>query len=198
MSEKETDIIDFIDQFQKGEESAFNLVFNQFYNAIYFFTCRIVSTQQEARDITSDTFMKVWMLRENFKNLANIKAFLYLTARNASIDYLRQRKKQQLSQKEILYLSHEDAPGTDLDMIRAEFYNELNLQIEQLPRQCGIVFRMIFFFGKKTHEIAAELNISSKTVLAHKRNAVMQLRSELLKKDLIFLITFMSLITMAA
>ena|SRR5450631_3365596 len=198
MSEKETEILDFIDQFQKGEESAFNLVFNQFYNAIYLFTYRIVSSQQDARDITADTFMKVWMLRENFKNLANIKAFLYLTARNASIDYLRHRKKQQLSQKEILYLSNDDAPGTDLDMIRAEFYNELNLQIEGLPKQCGIVFRMIFFMGKKTHEIAAELNISSKTVLAHKRNAVMQLRSELLKKDLIFLITFMSLITVAA
>lgn len=178
---------DITGRFRQGDEDAFSQVFHSHYNGIYLFSLRLINSPADARDIVSDTFLKLWLLRQNFESLANIKAFLFLTARNACIDYLRSKQRQHALQKEIRYLSERADAEIDIAMIRADFFNELSRQIESLPPQCGQVFRMIFFQGKKTAEIAKELGISRKTVLAHKRNAILQLRSALLKKDFLFL-----------
>lgn len=171
--------------FQKGNMDAFAVLYNFYYKPIYFFAKKFVTEHEQARDIVSESFMKLWQKHTNFASLDNVKAFLYVTTRNACMDYLRFEKRVLTGKKEILYTTEEEQRSTDFGIIDAEIIHEIYLQIENLPPQCGEVFTLSFHYNKKTEEIAEILNIAKQTVLNQKAKAVKLLRASLLKRDLL-------------
>ena len=172
-----------IDRFVEGDRHDFKHVYELYYSMVYAFVFSLVKTEAEAQDIVSDSFVKLWKLRTNFKNLNNIKGFLLITARNASFDYLRHLQRLRAAHKEILHLSGEEEAKNE--MIDAIVFSELNRQIEGLPARCKEIFELLFFHKLTSSQVAQELKISRQTVLNQKANAVRLLRSALLKKALI-------------
>lgn len=176
---------DLLTRFCTGDRQALKEIYLFHYNAIFSFACRIVRNVDEANDITSDTFIKLWKQHAGFKNLPNIRAFLYLTCRNACFDHLRSRQRHQASHKEIRYLSREGELWNDRERIEMEVLQEIGLLVETLPPKCKEVFKLIFFKRKKTREVAEQLGISLATVQEHKSIAIKKLRNALLHKDLL-------------
>src|SRR5258706_13598450 len=124
--------LDFsIDRFRKGDREEFKRVYDSCYDGLYIFAYNLIRKETEAQDITTETFIKLWRLKENFESLNNIRAFLYVTSRNASIDYLRYLQKQRTVHKELLYL---EEAGRDMknEMISAEVLGELSQKIKSL------------------------------------------------------------------
>ena len=69
--------------FTRGEQKGFSAVYSLYYQQIRYFTYKLTNNNmQEAEDITITTFVKLFRLHKNFSTQANIKAFLYITARN--------------------------------------------------------------------------------------------------------------------
>jgi RNA polymerase sigma-70 factor (family 1) len=178
---------DLFSRFRKGDRRANQELYLVYHDAIFVFASRIVRNTEEADDITSDTFNKLWDQRKDFKNLSNIRAFLYLTCRNACFDYLRSLQSHKTSHKEILYLSKEGEMPGDPGVDETEVWKEIYQQVEKLPPRCGQVFRLIFFDGKKTREVAVQLGVTLATVQTHKSIAIKKLRDALLRKDLLSL-----------
>jgi RNA polymerase sigma-70 factor (ECF subfamily) len=140
--------------------------------------------EPEAQDIVSEGFVKLWRLHANFKSLDNIRAFLFLTARNASVDHLRLTQRRRSCHQEILHLMGQD-DAIENDMIDAAVFDEVSRQIEALPEKCREVFRLLFYHRMSTAETAKELNISARKVQNQKERAIRLLRSALLKKFLL-------------
>lgn len=180
---------ELIYRFRAGDRQALKEIYASYYDAIFLFANRIVRNADEANDITSDTFIKLWRQHAGFKNLPNIRAFLYLTCRNACFDLLRTRQSHQASHKEILYLSRETEMESDREIVEMEVLREIGLQVEALPPKCKEVFELIFFKQRKTREVAAQLGVSLATVQEHKSIAIKKLRIALLRKDLLSGIT---------
>lgn len=172
-------------EFNKGNVSAFTNIYEHFYKPIYFFAKSFVDDPAQAQDIVSESFMKLWLKHSDFANMDNVKAFLYITTRNACMDFLRFAKRSALTQKEMRYLSDEGEPSIDFDIINAEIIHEIYLQIENLPNQCAEVFKLSFYEGKKTEEIAQLLSIAKQTVLNQKAKAIKLLRASLLKRNIL-------------
>jgi RNA polymerase sigma-70 factor (family 1) len=172
-----------ITRFREGKRHEFNYVFTLYYNLMNLFARNLVKTEREAKDIATESFIKLWKLHANFENLNNIKAFLYVTTRNASLDYLRFAQKQRAAQKELMHLlKEEDENDVSNAMIGAEVFNDLSLEIENLPPRCREVFKLIYFRSMGTAQVAEELNITARNVLNQKAKAIHFLRSVLLKK----------------
>jgi RNA polymerase sigma-70 factor (ECF subfamily) len=178
---------DLISRFRTGDREALKEIYLSHYDAIFLFANRIVRNVEEANDITSDTFIKLWKQHAGFKNLPNIKAFLYLTCRNACFDHLRSRQRHNASHREIRYLSREGELWSDRELIEMEVLREIRLQVERLPPKCREVFKLIFFKRKKTREVAEQLGVSLATVQEHKSIAIKKLRNALLRKELLSL-----------
>lgn len=176
--------IDFsIADFQNGRVDAFRYVFDLYYDTIHLFAYNLVKSEGEARDISTETFIKVWKLHKNFESLSSIKSFLYITARNASLDYLRAMQRQRIAHQEIRYLEKEE--DVENEMVAAEVFHELSRQIEELPPQCQKIFKLIYFKNLSTAEVAGQLNITNQNVLNQKARAIEILRFRLVKKALI-------------
>jgi len=176
--------------FNEGDIGTFQKVYRTLYPAIYHFANKLIADEMEAKDITSETFIKVWHKRSALVSYENIKAFAYIVARNACFNYLQSVHRKSNSHKEILYLGNEeDNQLINYEIINADVIQELHRQIELLPPQCGLVFKKMFFFGLNSSQVAEEMGITRKTVLNQKLKAIAMLRAGLLKKGLLPVMT---------
>ncbi len=81
--------------FRKKEKKKkeFEEIYNLYVDQIFRFAYLKVSSKDEAEDITSQTFAKLWKrFSKEKKRPKNEKAFIYKTASNLVIDYYRKTK----------------------------------------------------------------------------------------------------------
>ncbi|SDK65262.1 RNA polymerase sigma-70 factor, ECF subfamily [Pedobacter sp. ok626] len=172
----------WMEAFQNGDEKALAHFFKLHSKSLAYFTNRMVSDQAEADDIVSACFLKLWQKHENFKTAENIKAFLYISCRNACLDYLASLKVRTVAQEK--YITHfETGEDTILyDVIQTEVLDLVNKEIEELPDKMKVIFKMLYIDGKSTSEIAEELGLSIQTVRNQKTKAIAVIKNSLLKK----------------
>ena len=77
-------------------EKQFLDVYKQNADAIFRYCLLRVSDRELARDIAQDTFMKVWQYAAKGEKIANLRAFLFTTARNLVIDHYRKKQATSL------------------------------------------------------------------------------------------------------
>lgn len=185
---------DIIDSFKKGVPDALQLLLKQFYSPLCLFAERLVANKPAAEDIVGESFIKLWNKRSNFESTQNIKAFLYITVRNACLNYLKRLKRDSLRQKQLAYLTNEKEEFVLNEMIRAEVLKEIMHEISNLPEQCGKVLQLAYFSGLRNQEIAKLMNISVHTVKNQKARAVQLLKLRLKDSDLMALLLLCSLL----
>lgn len=66
-----------------------------------------------------------------------------------------------------------------MNVVRAEVYQEIMEAIQELPTECGRVFRLAYVDGLSNEKIAEQLFISVNTVKSQKNKAKIQLREKL-------------------
>lgn len=171
-----------MESFRQGDEAAFAIFFDLHYKSLCYFAMPLTKDTQQAEDTVAECFFKLWELRTEFQTEQNIKAFLYISCRNACLNHLRNLKRRNAAQE--LYFSQLEAGEETIlyQIIEMEVLHMLSCEIEELPTKCREVFKMIYIENKKTIEIANLLGISVKTVRGHKARAIDLLKSQLLKK----------------
>ncbi|RKR83986.1 RNA polymerase sigma-70 factor (ECF subfamily) [Mucilaginibacter gracilis] len=167
---------------RKGDEKALAHFFKLHYRGLHYFVSKMVLDDAEAEDIAASAFVKLWERKEDFESAQGIKAFLFITCRNASLNFLKQLKRRTSKQQE--YVQHLDLIDLAVlnQVVESEFLNILHQEVELLPEQCRNVFTLLYFEGKKTDEVASLMNISVKTVRNHKARAIEILHNSFLKK----------------
>jgi RNA polymerase sigma-70 factor (family 1) len=171
--------------FHGGNKWAFQHVYGLHNKTLCYFAAHLTRNQQQAEEIVSDAFVKLFRLRQNFDSLTNIRAFLYITVRNASFNAIRQTKRLTKAQQELLYLMQNEADHQEFDEIETSLLEKVYVEIELLPKQCRQVFKLIFVDRMTTTEIAEQMNLSRNTVQNHKARAMKLLRTAFLKKKLL-------------
>jgi len=184
--------------FNRGDERAFHGLYQQLYPSILVFANNMVSNTQEAQDICTDCFIKLFQCNEKFESIQNVKAFLFTITRNACINSLRKEAKHSLGNKQLRYLM-EDKEEIFKNEVEAELIEMIYLSIEKLPTKCRDIFRMTLL-GYSYEEIAEQCNVSISTVRNQKARGLKLIRKALLKdKDLSrALATISVLITMTS
>lgn len=177
---------DMIDAFKEGDAQAFATFFKLHYRPLCYFATQLVSDLADAEDIVKDAFVKLWHKHADFSSSKSIKSFLYITTRNACLNFLRHQQVKDTVHKEINYL--EENRGQELvlnQLIRTELIQEIYREIELLPEKRKQVFKLAYFEGLKNDEIAGQLGISIFTVKEHKAKALSSLRVHFTDKQLV-------------
>jgi RNA polymerase sigma-70 factor (family 1) len=172
----------WMEAFQNGNEKALSHYFKLHGKSLAYFTTRMLDNQVEADDIVSSCFLKLWQKHADFKTAQNIKAFLYISCRNACLDYLASLKVRTIAQEKYITHLHEGEETILYDIIQTEVLDMVNKEIEELPEKMKVIFKMLYIEGKATSEIAAELGLSIQTVRNQKTKAITILKNSLLKK----------------
>ncbi len=183
-----------ISELKRGKTAAFEQIFHRFHSAICYFCKQFVRDNEIAKDIASEIFVKVWKNKENFDSVASLKSFLYIGARNASLNYLKSQKVAEGHRQHATYqASLEESEDVVMNRIfDAEVLREMNRAIELLPTQCKRVLKMSLD-GLKTSEIALHLGLSEQTVRNTRVRATVMLR-RYLAQDMLWVLACTSLV----
>ena len=184
--------MDIISRLNKGDSLAFNEIFKQFHKAIFYFANKLIENREEAEDIAQVTFIKLWEHRTQFDSPEKLKAFIYITARNRCLDYIKLRKARESDIKIIQYLSQKE---TEIEnrIIKADILRSVFFHVESLPKKQQMIFKMFYWENKSFGEIEEILNMSQANIRMHKSLAVKNLRAMLGRSNLFtWLLTLLS------
>ncbi|WP_430813110.1 RNA polymerase sigma-70 factor [Carboxylicivirga sp. RSCT41] len=176
-------------QFNNGNierhEGVYEYLFNTYYARLCSYAMRYVERKDQAEDIVSDTFYKMWQ-KGNIKISTSIQSYLFQAVYNNCMYFLRQQSNERTkrhhiqNQFETNHTSQLLEDFTERDsLILKEVEEAVDEAIEKLPVQAKKVFSLKRFKGYKNKEVASELNISIKTVEMHMARALKFLHSEL-------------------
>ncbi|MFH1620595.1 MAG: RNA polymerase sigma factor [Patescibacteria group bacterium] len=80
----------------KRDPEAFARIYDRYVEAIYRFVILKLPSQEEAQDVTAETFTRTWQYVNENKKITNIRAFLYRIARNLVADRYRNPENLQI------------------------------------------------------------------------------------------------------
>lgn len=147
-----------------GEENAYRQLFRIFYKPLSQFAFTIVKSMEQAEEIASDVFVNVWKNRERLLEIGSLKVYLYVAAKNLSLNYLNRQQLQHFSLDELkVEMSLPDSSPEQL-MISGEMARRMADAVNKLPPRCKIIYKLVREDGLKYKEVARVLDISVNTI----------------------------------
>ncbi|MCS3801015.1 RNA polymerase sigma factor [Niastella sp. OAS944] len=180
-------------RFQAGDATAFKLVFDKFYKDICYFTERLTGDTDEGQKIAIDSLEKLFRMHTQFATLVNIRAFLYISARNRCLDYLKAKERDRKRKHEFSYLQDDifrldDNTFLEIEEAETGVVKAVYEAVQDLPPQCRQVVEMLYYEKKGYTEIAATLGVTESTVRNQKHRAMVLLRKKLGDRNFLLLV----------
>jgi RNA polymerase sigma-70 factor (family 1) len=169
---------------QRGKfnnDAIFNQIFLDFRERVYAFVLLMTKDNSAAEELTQEIFVKLWMRRDTLHEIEHPEGYLFTTARNKTLNYLRKAAHDQRFMKELatrMTAAHNDVEDT---LVSREYAQRIQQGIEQLPPQRRLVYQLSRVEGLNHDEIAGRLNISKNTVKNHLVKTLLFLRRHLLE-----------------
>ncbi|UOY08300.1 RNA polymerase sigma-70 factor [Muricauda sp. SCSIO 64092] len=171
------------ERIRAGDRKAFRSLFDDTYDSLLAYTTTFTHDRESAKDIVQQCFTNLWVKRNNLGKVSSLRKYLFTMAHNLFIDqYRKEQSRHQLyDELKIQALSdrvHESGAEAN------KRTKKLIAIIEELPPKCKEILLLNKREGKKYHEIAAQLQISIKTVESQMRIAYKKIREGFSKAPL--------------
>jgi RNA polymerase sigma-70 factor (family 1) len=163
-----------IDALRKGDEVAFEDVFNRFHQKLYFFFLKHTADTYKAEELVQVTFVKLWQYRQNLSSEFTLSEQIFRIAKTSMIDAFRKSRNEQQVLKEIRDEKQTEETVQVSPVI--DFTDQLQKSIHTMPPVQQKVFLLSRYEGLSNKEIAKHLSISPKTVERHITRALYLLR----------------------
>ncbi|MBP8114057.1 MAG: RNA polymerase sigma-70 factor [Chitinophagaceae bacterium] len=160
----------------QNDQAAYKELFIMLYSRLKQFGYAILKSNEEAEELVSDIFIKVWEKKEKLTTIESPLLYFYTTAKNLAFNRLQKQKRLQslkpeewLMQVNSIYLNPEEL------MMTAEMLNKIKRAVNDLPPRCKLIFKLVKEDGLKYREVAELLQLSVKTVEAQMAIALRRL-----------------------
>jgi RNA polymerase sigma factor (sigma-70 family) len=153
-------------KFIAGDESCFEELYSRFRKPIFFYLLTFLKSESLAEEITHDTFLKIFLKKDQYKKEFSFTTWAWRIAHNQAIDKIRKKEPLSFSQKDGAD-QVDDLPceSDDLaELFDSKFEKSILLQaIDSLPAQQREVVSLRLYSELELQEIAVitDKNISS-------------------------------------
>jgi RNA polymerase sigma-70 factor (ECF subfamily) len=157
-----------------GDTVAFDNLITLYRERIYMHTFQIVRNEEDALDLTQETFIRAWRSLTGFDGTATLSSWLHRIATNAAIDLCRRRRIRPQTEigSESMKIdpasrttpSKPEAPGASLD--RAEIKRRVEEAFSALSPEHRAVIVLKEIEDLSYEEIARHLGCSLGTVMS--------------------------------
>ncbi len=159
--------------------SAFERIFHKYYPMIFRFIQGLLKDEGVAEDIAQEIFTKLWINRFRLAEDTSLKVYLSVLARNEALNVLKSKRVKSI----VLQPDVQEPKAAELAV--DDWYNyvetsdRLMNDIEAMPPQRRMIFKMSRYENLSNMEIAIRLNLSVRTVEKHIQLALKDLRRSL-------------------
>jgi len=159
-----------------GDLEAFEYILSFYEKAIYNYCLRILKNSHNAKDVTQDTFIKIYTHRKLIDPEKNIKTWIFTIATNTAYDFLRGKKrKNEISFDE----DNETILSFEAYYPQEGVVSDIDRALEQINQEYRKSLLLFYQQGFQYQEIADILDIPINTVKTHISRGKEQLKDKL-------------------
>ena len=167
--------LSLIQELQRGNDGALDELMQRHKEPLFRFIYRYVLSEEEARDLLQETFVRVYFKRDQFRPSARFSTWLYRIALNLCRDHARSRAGKQERLTESLVIRSVEGEERERDITAKSANpteiaqtNEALLQLERaiqtLPHDLKAVLILVALENRPQKECADLLGITVKAV----------------------------------
>jgi len=174
-----------IQRAKKGNHDAFAELVDEHQRYVYNLALRVVKDENEALDLTQETFVRAWTALPNFKGKSQLRTWLYRIVTNLCYNRLPNLRR---SLNDLGNDVMEDIPETNFNNPVKEFEsNETRRHLQQAIQDLDEKYRLLITLRYQNElsydEIASTLNLPLGTVKTGIFRAKEQLRKSLARLE---------------
>lgn len=156
---------DLFHQIAEGDETAFRQLFHRYVPELRPLVLHLTKTAAVTDDIIQETFLRLWMNRDQLAAIESPRSWLLRIVFNQSFSFLR---KQAVHHKAMNVLADDAGAAESHDADDAAAYaamvKQVGVAVSMLSPQAKRIYLLSREHGLKIPEIATQLGISPNTV----------------------------------
>jgi RNA polymerase sigma-70 factor (ECF subfamily) len=172
-SEKE-----LFDRIRSGDQGALKELYYAHFGNLTRVAYRITGDTAHAEDVAQQSFIILWTKRKQVDIQTDLYAYLRKITVNTALADNRKDARRDAIRAELPPTSTKQYNAEDR-LTEKELKRDIDLAVEDLPRQCRAIFKLSRYEELTYKEIAETLDISPKTVENHMGKALKLLRQSL-------------------
>jgi len=149
------------------DQKAYKELYLLLYYRLKQFGYSILKSNEEAEELVSDVFLRIWERRDQLTSIESPTLYFYTTTKNLALTRINRQKRfvgiapeDWLVQMKSIYFDPEQ------QVITEETLLHIKKSINDLPPRCRLIFKLIKEDGLRYKEVAELLHLSVKTIEA--------------------------------
>jgi len=147
---------------KSNHQQAFNYLLDTYWNDVYGFQLNRTKNENDAEDITIQTFSKAFDSIETYKEAYNFKTWLITISKNIHIDLIRKRASSinEMAKNVDNHINEiiDESPSPEDHLIKKQNLANLLIQIKKLKPHYQKVINLRYFQEMTYKEISKELD----------------------------------------
>jgi len=166
---------------QRGEEQAFEAIYNAHKRRVYYLCLRMIGNTAEAEELTQEAFMQVFRKIQTFRGDSSFSTWLHRVSVNVVLMKLRKKTPNEIpidseDENQEFAAPPKEFGAPDLTLTGLVDRVTLDRAVAKLPPGCRQVFLLHDVMGCEHNEIAAMLDYSVGNSKSQLHKARMRLR----------------------
>ncbi len=162
MEIKEEELLQIIQKAKAGNQLAFNLLLDHFWNSVHSFQLKKHQNENDAEDITIQTFSKAFDKIESFNEQFKFKTWLITISKHIHIDSLRKKNTSIIAESykekgDDIYAIADANPTPEDKIITEQNLAKLLKDIKQLKPKYQQVIHLRYFQELSYKEISDQI-----------------------------------------
>lgn len=158
---------------------AYEILFRKYYSLLCNYSYKILKDIDTAEEIIQDLFFNIWEKRNDLLIETSVKSYLFKSAYNRSILFLRHKSVAGRYADYIRNIDDRVEPDASEELSLKELNEVIDRTLEEMPERQRKIFSLSRFEGLKYHEIARKLSLSVKTIESNMGKALKQFRKNI-------------------
>jgi len=183
----------YVSELKRGSYKAFDILYSMYVNRLYGFIFKLTKSESETREIVQDTFVKLWISRENIITEASFQSYLFTIAKNSAINKFRATINSPVFVDYINYLNEHSTPDNSVTALLD--YDDFRIKLTDAKKHLSESQRNIFELckelGYSNAEAAKKLNLSEQTIKNQLSIALKVLRERMIANAFLFTLFFL-------
>ncbi|NND95406.1 MAG: RNA polymerase sigma factor [Flavobacteriales bacterium] len=168
---------------QKGDRSAFKVIYDKYVNYFYAIAIRYADNSAEAEDYVQEAFVRIYRNINSFSFQGSFEGWMKRILVNHCLNGIK--KKNPLKQSEDITVIPDSSGGISADALSEINSEDIMKAISELPTGYRTVLNMYVIEGYSHREIGEELGITESSSRSQLTKARMKLKHILLSRGLV-------------
>jgi len=153
-----------LSQIAEGDRAAFTILYERYASNLFRFADSFCSSREVSEEIVQEIFLKVWLNRDTLTRITSVKSYLYQTAKNVSLNYIKRARIEDRVLNVVEYNNKNTVSLLENELVYNEYSELAKVAIDMLPVKRKEIFKLRLNEDLSLDEISEKLHISKSVV----------------------------------